>query len=44
MAEVIEIYWDDLTPEKQQEFLDAWGDNGNYDVMPFAILPVEPEE
>ncbi|MDR1409522.1 MAG: hypothetical protein LBJ12_04495 [Oscillospiraceae bacterium] len=36
---VIEIYFGDLTPEKQQEILDAWGDNGNYDVYPIALLP-----
>lgn len=30
----IEIYWDDLTESKQNEILEAIGDNGNYDVFP----------
>jgi len=39
-----EFYWDDLTPECQErlyEFLD--GENGNYDVIPFATLEIEEE-
>lgn len=40
----IEIYWDDLTPDKQQEILDALGDNGNYDVIPLAIIEFEEED
>ena len=36
---MIHIYWDDLKPEKQQELLEAWGDNGNYDVIPIVSLP-----
>ena len=39
----IEIYWQDLTPAKQQEILQAFGENGNYDVFPIATLDV-PEE
>ena len=39
----IEIYWDDLTPEKQAEILEAFGDNGNYDVIPIATLSVEDD-
>ena len=39
----IEIYWDDLTTEKQQELLNAFGDNGNYDVFPIAIIETEEE-
>lgn len=41
----IEIYWDDLTAEKQQEILDAFGENCNYDVFPIATLDneLEPE-
>lgn len=31
---MIEIYWSDLTKEKQQEILDVLGENGNYDVFP----------
>lgn len=41
----IEIYWDDLTPEKQQEIFEALGgENGNYDVFPIATLEFEAEE
>ena len=36
---MIEIYFTDLTPEKQQEILDAWGENGNYDMFPIVELP-----
>ena len=43
MAE-IEIYWDDLKPEKQQEILEALGENGNYDVFPIAVLEFEEEQ
>ena len=40
----IEIYWDDLTAEKQQEILDAFGENCNYDVFPITTIPVDPEQ
>lgn len=41
----IEIYWDDLTPEKRQEILEALGgENGNYDVFPIVTLEFEDEE
>lgn len=36
---MIDIYWQDLTPEKQKEILEIWGDNGNYDVIPMCSLP-----
>ena len=39
----IEIYWQDLTPAKQQEILQAFGENVNYDVFPIDTLDV-PEE
>ena len=39
---MIEIYWSDLTKEKQQEILDVLGENGNYDVFPSASIP-DPE-
>ena len=39
----IGIYWQDLTPAKQSEILQAFGENGNYDVFPIATLDV-PEE
>lgn len=32
------IYFQDLTPEKQKEIIDALGDNGNYDVIPIAEI------
>ena len=40
----IEIYWDDLKPEKQQEIWEALGENGNYDVFPIAVLEFEEEQ
>ena len=40
----IEIYWQDLTPAKQSEILQAFGENGNYDVFPIATLDVPEEE
>lgn len=40
----IEIYWDDLTKEKQEEILELLGDNGNYDVFPIAIIEYADEE
>ena len=39
----IEIYWNDLTAEKQQELLNALGEIGNYDVFPIAVLEFEEE-
>lgn len=40
-AEAIEIYWGDLTFEKQAEILAAFGENCNYDVFPIAVIPIE---
>lgn len=40
----IEIYFDDLTEEKQKEILDNLGDNGNYDLFPLASLEYEESE
>ena len=40
----IEIYWQDLTPAKQSEILQAFGENGNYDVFPIATLDVSEED
>ncbi len=40
----IEIYWDDLTEEKQKEILSKLGDNGNYDVFPIATIEYEQDE
>lgn len=41
---IVEIYWNDLTEKKQQELLEALGDNGNYDVNPLAIIEFEEEK
>ena len=40
----IEIYWNDLTQEKQKEILEQLGDNGNFDVIPIAIIEFEEQE
>ena len=42
--ETIEIHWQDLTPAKQSEILQAFGENGNYDVFPIATLDVPQED
>lgn len=39
----IEIYRDDLRSEKQQEILNAFGDNGNYDLTPIAVIGEEQD-
>lgn len=39
---MIEIYWQDLMPEKQAELLEAFGEKGNWDVFPLATIP-EPD-
>ena len=39
--ETVEIYWKDITAEKQQEILELLGDNGNYDVFPIAVIDYE---
>ena len=35
----IDIYWKDLTKEKQDEILEKLGDNGNWDVIPIVEIP-----
>lgn len=41
----IEIYWQDLSKEKQNELLELFdGDNHNWDVFPLATLDIENEE
>lgn len=40
---IIEFYWNDLTAEKQQEIMSLLGDNGNWDVFPFATLEIETD-
>ena len=41
---VVEIYWKDLTAEKQQEILDLFGDNCNYDIFPIIQIPANGNE
>ena len=41
--ERIEIYWQDLTPAKQHEILQVFGENGNWDVFPIATIDVPTE-
>ena len=38
------IFWGDLTHEKQDEILEAFGDNCNYDMIPIVEIPVFQEE
>lgn len=39
----VEIYWQDLTEQKQAELLELFGDNGNWDVIPMCTLEIEEE-
>ena len=42
---IIEFYWNDLTKEKQQEIREALdmddNDNGNWDIIPMAVMEIE---
>lgn len=40
----IEFYWNDLTEKKQKELLEIFGENCNWDVIPFATIDYEEEE
>ena len=41
----VEIYWNDLIPEKQQEILEALGsEDGNYDVFNIVTLEFEDKK
>ena len=42
--ERIEIYWQDLTQAKQNEILQVFGENGNWDVFPIAAIDVPAED
>ena len=39
----IQIFWNDLTAEKQQEIIEAFGENCNFDVIPIVEIPIEQE-
>lgn len=39
----IEIYWQDLTKEKQAEIIAEFGDDNNWDVFPIATIEIEDE-
>lgn len=39
-----EIYWENLNKETQQELLKLMGDNGNFDAVPIAAIPIEMEQ
>ena len=41
---MIKIYFNDLTTKKQQEIVEALGDNGNYDTIPIAVIVIIGEE
>ena len=41
---MFEVYFDDLKDEKQKEFIEIFGENGNYDVFPIIQIPIESEE
>ena len=44
---IVEIYLNDLIPEKQREILEAFGDEikiGNYDVFPIVTLGFEDKK
>lgn len=38
---MIEIYFQDLTPEKQQEIIEKLGSNCNWDVFPMHMIDDE---
>lgn len=39
----LELYWDDLTESAQKKIIDAFGDNCNYDVIPFCVIELDSE-
>ena len=39
-----ELYWDDLSEETQKQIMELLGDNGNWDVIPFAEIVIKEEE
>ena len=41
MENTVEIYFQDLTEEKQQEIIEVFGDNNNWDVFPIIELSTD---
>lgn len=41
---MVQIFWKDLTAEKQQEIIDEFGDNCNFNVFPIAELHADEVE
>lgn len=41
---MVQIFWKDLTAEKQKEIIETFGDNCNFDMIPIAELCLEEEE
>lgn len=41
---MVQIFWKDLTAEKQQEIIAEFGDNCNFDVFPIAELQIDEVE
>ena len=42
-SNMIELYWDDLSEKTQNELLNLWGDNGNYNLLPIIELPIDAQ-
>jgi len=40
----VDLLWEDLSAEAQQELVMLLGDNGNYDVFPFARIYIDEED
>lgn len=36
----IKFYWNDLKEETQKKILDIFGDNNNWDVVPFCTIEI----
>lgn len=43
VVDSVDIYWDDLLPKTQEKILHCLGDNGNFDILPLASIPVNPD-
>ena len=44
MTNIIEIFFEDLMPDKQAEILAKMGNDGNYDTFPVAVIPIAQGE